>query len=415
MPKRVPPLSAKTLAAVRPGSKPIELVDGYLPGLRVRVLPTGTLSWSLNIRDRKGVRRRFDLGANLSLSEARKKADGMRQAIRDGHDPTAERRAAHQRVKSAREGIGTLQALLETYFTTGPGGQQKRAADNKRLLLTVFAKALAQPTLDLDAPELQLIDDTWQSPSTASPAVRLVRPCLKWAERRKLVGPGTNALEQPAKVRQRDRVLSRNELRAIWPHLSGPHGEVLKWLLLTGCRLNEAAGMRWQEIAQNKWTIPGTRTKNGRPRTVPLAQQALALLAAIEARCAGQGFGASTDALRTQQPTTVGDLVFGAGGAKRLSNFDRYTKRVHKTSDTSGWHRHDLRRTVATLLGDLGFAPHVVIIVLGHAHTAAGATAIYARSRYEREHREALEALANNIDRITAGNDDNVIRLATAG
>ena len=90
MPKRVPPLSAKALAAVRPGLKPIELVDGYLPGLRVRVLPTGTQSWSLNIRDRKGVRRRFDLGANLSLSDARKRAEGMRQAIREGHDPTAE-------------------------------------------------------------------------------------------------------------------------------------------------------------------------------------------------------------------------------------------------------------------------------------------------------------------------------------
>jgi integrase len=111
----------------------------------------------------------------------------------------------------------------------------------------------------------------------------------------------------------------------------------------------------------------------------------------------------------------AGNLVFRAGGAGPLSNWDRYTKRVHKASDTSGWHRHDLRRTVATLLGDLGFAPHVVSIVLGHAHTAEGATAIYVRSRYEREHREALDALEREIDRIVTHGDDNVVRLSLAG
>jgi hypothetical protein len=58
---------------------------------------------------------------------------------------------------------------------------------------------------------------------------------------------------------------------------------------------------------------------------------------------------------------------------------------------------------VATLLGDLGLAPHVVSVVLGHAHIAEGATAVYARSRYHREHREALQALANEIDRIVIG------------
>jgi integrase len=407
MPKRVPPLSAKALAAVRPGAAPIELADGYLPGLRVRLLPSGTQSWSLNIRDSKGERRRFEVGTNLGLAEARRKAESLRQAVREGYDPTAARRTARQRGKAAKEGIGTLQALLETYFTTGPGGQRKRAAGNKRLLLTVFQKALVRPTLDLDGAELQLIADTWQSAATASLAVRLLRPCLKWAERRKLARSGISALEQPAKVRTRDRVLSRVELKAIWPHLTGPHGEVLKWLLWTGCRLNEAAGMRWQEIVAANWNIPGTRTKNNRSRTVPLPQQAIALLKAIESR----------DAERHSQASegSAGDLVFCARGTAPLSNWDRHTKRVQRASNTSGWHRHDLRRTVATLLGDLGFAPHVVSIVLGHAHTAHGATAIYARSKYEREHREALDALGGEIDRILTDGHDNVIRLSLAG
>ena len=110
---------------------------------------------------------------------------------------------------------------------------------------------------------------------------------------------------------------------------------------------------------------------------------------------------------RTLKPDA---LVFPSKGGGVLSNWDRETKRLHRLSGTSGWHRHDLRRAVATLLGDLGFAPHVVSVVLGHAHIAEGATAVYARSRYQREHCEALQALANEIDRLVTG-DNNVVRL----
>jgi len=81
MPRRVAPLSVKKLASVRPGEKPIELVDGYVPGLRVRVLPSGTRTWSLNIRDSKGVRRRFEVGSGLSLAEARRKAEWLFSAL----------------------------------------------------------------------------------------------------------------------------------------------------------------------------------------------------------------------------------------------------------------------------------------------------------------------------------------------
>jgi hypothetical protein len=65
------------------------------------------------------------------------------------------------------------------------------------------------------------------------------------------------------------------------------------------------------------------------------------------------------------------------------------------------------------MLGDMGFAPHVVSVVLGHTHIADGATAVYARSRYQREHQEALQALADEIERLTSG-ASNVIRLAAA-
>ena len=149
--------------------------------------------------------------------------------------------------------------------------------------------------------------------------------------------------------------------------------------------------MTFDEIQADKWTIPAARSKSKRERVIPLPAQALALL---RSRAAGEGCS----------------LVFPSARGRLLSNWDRVSKTLQEASGTSGWHRHDLRRTVATMLGDLGFAPHVVGVVLGHAHVAEGATAIYARSRYQREHQEALQTLADEIDRIT-GSEANVIRL----
>ena len=394
MPRRVAALSVKRLASVRPGQRPIELVDGYVPGLRIRILPSGTRAWSLNIRDSKGVRRRFEVGSGLSLAEARRKAEDLRRNIRGGADPTTERRAARQRALAAKGGVGTLAALVEAYFTNGPGARQRRAAKSRQQLEAVFAVVLNKPLLDIARTELQLIADGWQSPASASLAIRILRPCLKWAEKRGLVREGVPDLEQPGRTKKRERVVTTDELKALWPHLRGSHGDLIKWLLWTGCRLNEAVGLRAGEISGDVWTIPAKRAKNGRARTVPLPSQAVDLL----------------QAAGTLEPDA---LVFPSKGGGILSNWDRETKRLHRLSGTSGWHRHDLRRAVATLLGDLGFAPHVVSVALGHAHIAEGSTAVYARSRYQREHREALQALADEIDRlVTVGG--NVVRLAAA-
>ena len=90
MPKRVPPLSAAQLAQIKPDpSKVIELTDGAVPGLRFRLTPAGTRSWSLNIRA-NGKMQRFEVGQNLGLSEARSKAEKLKVEIKNGADPTAE-------------------------------------------------------------------------------------------------------------------------------------------------------------------------------------------------------------------------------------------------------------------------------------------------------------------------------------
>jgi hypothetical protein len=94
MPKRIPPLTAKRLDAVRPrDGEVVELGDGLVPGLRVRISRGGRF-WSLNIHNAKGERCRFDVGDHLSLAEARRCAESLKQAIKQGADPTGERREA---------------------------------------------------------------------------------------------------------------------------------------------------------------------------------------------------------------------------------------------------------------------------------------------------------------------------------
>jgi hypothetical protein len=64
------------------------------------------------------------------------------------------------------------------------------------------------------------------------------------------------------------------------------------------------------------------------------------------------------------------------------------------------------------MLGDLGVAPYVISAVLGHTHIAGGATATYALSRYGREHKKALQVLADQFDRITASKTDVIAAVA---
>lgn len=113
-------------------------------------------------------------------------------------------------------------------------------------------------------------------------------------------------------------------------------------------------------------------------------------------------------------------LVFTGKRSGALVNWDRANKAVHEASNTSGWHRHDVRRSIASLMGDLGIAPHVIEVCLGHALRSSSdgsslsrVATTYNRSRYRQEHAAALEQLAGELERIEHGGA-KVVRLARA-
>lgn len=217
-------------------------------------------------------------------------------------------------------------------------------------------------------------------------------------------------LDQPeGATTVRDRRLSHDEMAAVLRALdaAGGYGRVMRWLFWTGCRLNEACHARWRDVDRitGLWIVP--MTKQGGTHVVPLPEPALAFLRTLLP-------GGDGDARLDPDPAA---LIFPNKRGGVLDNFDRATKAVHAASGTAGWHRHDIRRSVASLMGDLGVSPHVIEACLGHAlRTSSDGSglskmaAVYNRSRYRAEHADALARLAAELHRIEHG-ADNVVRM----
>jgi integrase len=404
---RPQPLTPAFLRHVKPppvGQK--EYPDGDCRGLRLRLSQGGSATWVLGCRDAAGKPRRFTLGSfpKMGLKAARDEARTLRENVKKkGADPIAEarQRRAIAHVVPADAGPVTLADILDAY-AKGDGGRKRSWPRARLQIINVFGRKLTRPASEITAPELQLIVDAHPSITSAGAAVRYFKPLARWAAKRNLITSGiADALDQPQGAqRKRERALSRDEIKAILGVLDRftGCGDALCWLFWTGCRLNEACSMRWCDVdlVTGLWTIP--RTKQDSVHTVPLPRQALAFL--HERR------GADAD-----------DLVFVNVIGNKLGHWDRVTKRIHAASSTSSWHRHDIRRTVATLMGDIGVAPHIIEVALGHAlRTSADGSPvsriaeIYNKSRYRAEHADALQRLADELDRIRSG-EDNVVRL----
>jgi integrase len=405
MAKRVPPLTAAAVAKIKPDpTRTVEFVDGDTPGLRLRVTPKGKRTWSLNIRA-NGVMRRFEVGVGLGLADARVKAKVLRQRIADGADPNAEKRANRTRAVAATLGIGTFGAAVDAYFSVGKGAGLQSKAEQLQRIKVVFKAHLGRPGMEVLSSDLQRAVDAHTAKVAAARAVAYIMPVLKWASKRGLMQGGFD-LEKPMQNAPKQRVLEDNELAALWPTLAGPYGLCCRLMLLTGARRDEARSATWGQfdLRESVWTIPAevrkdTRaevTRRRRPKSamqVPLSRQARDLVE--EARAAElsrrQLEGVSQD-------IADGDLVFVGQKGGRLDNWDRWLKTCATESGVSGWSAHALRRTTATMAGDLGAAPHIVSVILGHTNIGGQLVAGYNKSRYPVEHAKILQDVADRID-----------------
>ena len=386
--------TAITAAAKRAGDSKsrIELSDKRTPGLRLRITPAGAKSWVLGMRDEMGLARRFKLGSHplMGVSDARKAAGEMRVAVSKGADPVKAARLKRAIGRDAKEGIGTLGALVELYGKK-QGVKRKSWQESKRRIESVFVKLLKKPMATMKQGDLQFEADNWPSSQSAAAAVRYIRPILKWASDggRGYVSRDLADLSSPATVGKRKRFLNHDELSRLLPALAAsekPYDRAMRFILLTACRREEACAAKWGAVdfKAKTWTI--LATKNGQDHVVPLSRQALALLESIRPANA--------------KPS---NLIFGTNTGARIGNWDRATKAIQKASKTEGWQRHDLRRTAARMMGDMGELPHVIEAALNHAVLLSDIATTYNAARYRPEVAAALQRLADALDGIAAG------------
>jgi len=176
--------------------------------------------------------------------------------------------------------------------------------------------------------------------------------------------------------------------------MGGAFGAIIQVLLLTAQRRNEVSEMAWSELdlENNLWEIPGARTKNGKPHFVHLSEPAIAVISSVP---------------------KIGGYVFTSNGKTPFSGFSKSKKRLDELSGVTEWRLHDIRRTVVSVMAQLGIAPHVADKILNHqSGTISGVAAVYQRHEFLEERKTALDAWGNYVQSLLERNDmDNVVSI----
>lgn len=231
--------------------------------------------------------------------------------------------------------------------------------------------------------------------AAATNAWRSLSAFFGWAMRQGLVDRNPCLGVERFPDRQRDRVLSAVELKALWEATAddSDYSAILRLLLLCGARASEIGGLLWDEIYSDRIVLPPERVKTNRQHVIYLTETMRGILASRERRLdKPHVFGR-----RRERP------FIGFGGSKAILD-----ERIASAGvSMKPWVIHDLRRTFATGTSELGIAPHVVEAALGHAsgfrHSVAG---VYNRAVLEAPIRNALAVWERHIREIAEGRVD---------
>jgi integrase len=194
----------------------------------------------------------------------------------------------------------------------------------------------------------------------------------------------------------RDRVLTPDELRKIWlASEDDDYGKIVRLLILLGQRRQEVGACCWSWIDSERgtFTIPKERSKNKKPHTLPLLPMALEIINSVP-RMASR------------------DCLFGSRNPAGFSSWSTGKEALDARSGVSNFTIHDVRRSVATGMADIGIAPHVIEQILNHqTGHRRGVAGIYNRSSYPREVRAALALWEDHIRSLIEGTPRKVVHM----
>jgi integrase len=380
----------------KPG-KTYDVPDALVPGLAVRVMPSGRRSFVLVARfpGRKNpTRRSLGCYGAITLDTARERARVWLDLIRRGIDPQIEEE--RQRTAELRKQAHTFTAVAEEFIKVHVSKTRQAAAVELSIRKEFMARWGERPIACITSHDVLTVTDAAVgrgSPYQAHSLLAYAKSLFNWALSRPEYGLETSPCDRLkpkqiiGKKQARQRILSDAEIRALWSSaetMGYPYGPLIKLLLITGQRLNEVARATWGEFDLDRklWTIPAERMKAGAVHTVPLSDEAMKVLRELP---------------RFKQ----GDHLFSATyGTKPVNGFGRTKRRLDELmADRLGtleeFRFHDIRRTMRTGLSALPVPDMVRELVI--AHTQKGLHKVYDQHTYDAEKRQALDLWAARV------------------
>src|SRR5580704_11125495 len=391
------PLTIKTIESLKPGASRREIPDGGVRGLYLQIFPSGKASWAFRYRF-GGRTRKLTIGASpeIGLKDARDLARAAHLQIASGEDPGAAKQAARTAIKAlpARDMVEKVAAQFLARHVKNLAAATRIEVGRiiaKEILPTFRGRRLSE----IKRPDvIEWLDGIVDRPApiAANRALSWLKGLCNFAVERGVLDVSPIAgIKPPAAETARDRVLSDDELKAVWEAadaLDPVYAGFIKLLVLTGQRLREVSEMEWKEIDLDAklWTLPAARAKNSIEHAISLSDQAIEILKAL-ARIAGS------------------DFVFTINGRNPIRGTHLVKRRIDALAPSiPTWVLHDIRRTVASGMARLGVNLPVIEKLLNHVSGSfAGIVGVYQRHSFADEKRAAMAAWARHVETIVSG------------
>ncbi|WP_312740812.1 integrase arm-type DNA-binding domain-containing protein [Cedecea neteri] len=394
-------LTDRKLRSLLGGSsdKEVKLSDGG--GLMVRITKTGAISWFFRYRigGRDSEPTRLTLGKypDVTIKQARGLREQCRAWLAEGKDPK------HQLQLTRSETLKpvTVREALEYWIKEYAEDNRANVGRHKAQLEKHIYPYIGQMALsDCETRYwLECFDRMKRkTPVAAGYVFQMCKQALKFCRVRRYAI--SNALEDLAipdvgkKQAKKDRVLTDKEVGDLWnaitsgEHFMSYYTNLLKIAAVFGCRTQEARLSEWREWDMEEWiwTIPKEHSKGGEKIVRPVPDAIRPFIETLHDETKSSGY-----------------LL---GMLKKSEAVSQWGRSIYKKLEHSEpWTLHDLRRTLATHMNNMGIAPHVVEQLLGHS--MPGVMAIYNRSLYLPEKLDALNKWYERLD-ILAGNNQNL-------
>jgi integrase len=381
-------LTKSAVDALKAAGKDTVYWDAGLPGFGVKVTPRGRKVFVVLYRTGgAGSRlRKFTIGpyGRVTLQMARAEAQKIFAARLEGRDPATEKRESRRRMTADR-----VDDLIELFIAEHVSKTRKAKEISSILRREVVSRWGTRSVREISKRNvIELASEIAQrgTPIAANKLLKVVKTFLNWCVGRAVIDASpADGVPFPGKEVARDRVLTDNELALVIKaarKMARPYSSIVELLALTGQRREEVAQVIWTEIDRGRqtWTLPGSRTKNGKPHIVHLSEPCIELI---------------------DRAPRLGDYVFSISGTKPFQDFTNAKRALDELSGVTGWRIHDLRRTCVSGMARLGVPPHIADKILNHqSGTISGVAAVYQRHDFLAERKVALARWGQHIEML---------------